>query len=176
MIRHSLIHPPIILDIEASGLAEPSYPIEIGFYKSDSDSFCTLIKPAAHWNYWSAEAEKLHGLSQDIITHRGRSTRAIAHELNRLLAGKTVFSDGWVVDFTWFNKLFYDAGIASTFRLSAIETIMTEAMIDIWDQTKQDIIAELGIARHRASTDAKAIQKTWLRAHQQTLNPEKMRA
>jgi len=176
MLRHNSQYPPFILDIEASGLSEQSYPIEIGFYHSDTQCFCALIKPAVHWEYWSTEAESLHGLTRDIITRRGQSTRDVAKELNALLQGKTVFSDGWAVDSTWFKKLFYDARIEPCFWLSAIETVMTESMIDIWDQTKKEVIAELNIPRHRASTDAKIIQTTWLRAYSRTSKPEKLPA
>jgi len=176
MFRHNAQNPPIILDIEASGLSEQSYPIEIGFYQSDTHCFCALIKPARHWSYWSEEAETLHGLSRDIITRRGQSTREVAIELNHLLQGRTVFSDAWAVDSTWFNKLFYEAGVAPRFWLSSIETVMTEAMIDIWDETKQEVIADLCIPRHRASTDAKIIQATWLKAYSRTSEPEKLQA
>ena len=55
----------------------------------------------------------------------------IAMDLSRLLFGKMVYSDGWVVDQPWLTKLFYAAHVPQDFRISALELILTEAQMAI---------------------------------------------
>lgn len=164
MFKYNQHRPPIILDIEATGLASASYPIEVGFYCSDTKRYSALIKPADKWTYWSTEAEALHQIKHADLIQSGKHLRTVAYELNQHLEGKTVYSDAWAVDSTWLRKLYYQAALEPSFRLSSLELVMTEAMINIWDKTKRQIIKELGLTRHRASSDAKIIQNTWKRA------------
>ena len=155
-------HPPIILDIEASGLGSQGFPIEIGYYHSEQQCYCSLIYPHADWKFWSLEAQAVHGIEYSQLLDFGHPVTEVAGALNNMLAGKTVYSDGWVVDYPWFRKLFEAAGLEPSFRLSALEMIMSEGQLKIWDQTKANVIRQLGIKRHRASGDAKIVQKTWL--------------
>ncbi len=163
MFKYSQEAPPIILDIEATGLSDASYPIEVGFYCSDTKRYSALIRPADKWTHWSEEAEALHQIKHSDLINIGKCPRTVAHELNKQLEGRTVYSDAWAVDSTWLRKLYYQAALEPSFRLSSLELIMTEAMINIWDKTKRQIIKELGLTRHRASSDAKIIQNTWKR-------------
>ncbi|WP_428241333.1 hypothetical protein [Gynuella sp.] len=155
-------HPPVILDIEASAMGSRGFPIEIGYYHSEGHCYCALIQPHADWHYWSLEAQAVHGIEYSRLLQAGKPPLEVALELNQALAGKTVYSDGWVVDYPWFRALYEAAGIDPSFRLSALEMIMSEEQIMIWDQVKARVIRQLGVARHRASADARIVQKTWL--------------
>ncbi|MET0379714.1 MAG: hypothetical protein ABW049_12050, partial [Spongiibacteraceae bacterium] len=59
---------PAILDFEASGLGGGTYPIEVGYVLGDGRSACYLIRPEPDWQGWSADAEKLHGISRALLT------------------------------------------------------------------------------------------------------------
>lgn len=154
---------PIILDIEASGFGSHSYPIEVGVILEDKSKYCSLIRPESHWDHWSTEAEKVHHIERNSLIKNGKSPLDVAKDLNNILKGKVVYSDGWVVDNPWLIRLFEAAGIEMAFKLSAIELILKETQMNHWDETKKIVINELNIARHRASNDAQIIQETFSR-------------
>ena len=154
---------PIIIDIEASGFGSHSYPIEIGVILEDKSKYCSLIKPESTWVHWSEEAEQIHHINRDSLVTHGRSPRVVAKNLNTILHGKTVYSDGWVVDNPWLIRLFDAAGVKMEFTLSSIELILKEQQINLWDEMKNTVIRELNISRHRASNDAQIIQETFYR-------------
>lgn len=157
---------PHIIDFEASGFGVDSYPIEVGVVLGNGQKYCALIKPAGSWIYWDEQAELVHGLNRETLLSWGKPISLVAEELNDFLAGKTVYSDGWVVDKPWLLRLFYHCGVQPTFCLSALEMILKEAQMDIWSQTKRQVIQDLALMRHRASTDALIIQETYARTQQ----------
>lgn len=162
-------HPPIIIDIEASGFGTGSYPIEVGFADSDNSRYCSLIKPFPNWTHWSDSAQEAHGISREALASRGRDPRQVALELNEKLEGCNAYCDGWVVDHPWLMTLFFAVNIEPRFQLSPIELIMTEQQINVWDQVHDELRATSTERRHRASSDAWIIQQTWIRSHYLTL-------
>jgi len=58
---------------------------------------------------------------------KGRPRVAVALALNRLIAGQTVYSDGWAVGRPWISSLFAEAGIRQEFSVSPLERILTQA-------------------------------------------------
>lgn len=157
---------PFIIDVEASGFGARSYPIEVGLAMEDGQKFCTLILPAPDWDHWDDEAEKVHRVPRDILETYGKPMVEVAEELNRLLEGKTVYTDGWVVDKPWLTTLFHEAGVPMSFTISALEMILSEAQMAAWHDTKDKVIDELDLKRHRASFDAVIIQETYKRTLQ----------
>ena len=159
-------NPPCIIDIEASGFGPFGYPIEVGVALSSGDQYCSLIHPSPEWTFWDDEAEKIHRVPRDILETYGKPVDEIAGELNRLLENQTVYSDGWVVDKPWILQLFDKARMPLQFNVSALEMILTEDQMGIWDEAKNKIHEELDLKRHRASMDAIIIQKTYVRTHE----------
>ncbi len=157
---------PNIIDIEASGFGGTSYPIEIGIVLSSGEKYCSLIQPVSYWQHWSIEAEETHHISRDLLHKRGKPAIQVAAEINQFLQGKTVYSDGWVVDKPWLIELFSAARMGYSFTISALEFILNEHQMEIWHETKSHIIDELSLTRHRASTDAFIIQETYRRTLQ----------
>jgi len=155
--------PPIIIDIEASGFGPAGYPIEIGVALDNGTKYCSLIAPAPGWTHWDPDAEKLHRVTRDVLRAHGKPIPEVARKFNALLADRTAYSDGWVVDRTWLDQLFFAAGIPRAFSLSQIELILTEPQMEIWHATKDALVAEMGERRHRASFDAYVVQETWER-------------
>ena len=154
---------PYIIDIEASGLASNSYPIEVGLALAPGQRFCALIKPADEWKHWDQQAESVHGISRDILLKKGRSVTEVARELNQLLNNRIVYSDAWSVDNPWVTTLFAAARMDKTFDVRALEMILNERQIDVWMETRDAVVRDLGLTRHRASNDARIIQETYAR-------------
>ena len=154
---------PIIIDVEASGFGGTSYPIEIGVALDDDTSYCSLIQPAPDWDHWDSDAEKVHGIPRDVLENHGKPTREVAASLNALFDGKTLYSDGWVVDKPWLTTLFHEARMPMTFCVSPLEMILSEDQMARWHDTKEQVLAEATENRHRASFDAWIIQETYRR-------------
>lgn len=154
---------PTIVDLEASGFGSYSYPIEVGVVTSAGDAFCQLISPPKEWTHWDQEAETLHGITMGVLRQHGQPVYEVANKLNQKLYGTTIYSDGWVVDKPWLIKLFSAAKISMQFTISPIEVLLDESQMNMWQLTKEDIVKELKLTRHRASADAKVIQETFMR-------------
>lgn len=156
--------PPPILDIEASGFGAQSYPIEVGVAGLNGARFCRLIRPFPHWQHWDDSAQVLHGISRDELARYGRDAREVCLELNEFLNGQQAYSDGWVVDHPWLIKLYSCAGVSMSFRLSALEYVLTETQMENWHSAKAQVQQHYDQARHRASVDAEIIQQTFLQS------------
>ncbi|MCH9671648.1 MAG: hypothetical protein K0U93_09390 [Gammaproteobacteria bacterium] len=166
----SFEHPgtPTVIDVEASGFGRGSYPIEIGFVRGDGESQCHLVRPRPEWTHWDPQAEALHGISRDTLERFGRDVREVAAALNEALDATTVYSDAWGNDRTWLAVLFDAAGMAQRFKIETLRILLSEAETDIWNQTKRDVLENLELERHRASTDALVLQRTYQRLRAKT--------
>lgn len=158
------VHNPFIIDVEASGFAATSYPIEVGAALDDGEKYCALILPAADWTHWDEGAEKVHGITRETLRTHGKPIIEVALELNHLLRGKTLYTDGWVVDRPWLVTLFHAAQLSMAFHVSPLEIILSEPQMRIWHETKDKVIHETTAVRHRASADAWVIQETYKRS------------
>ncbi len=154
---------PIIIDVEASGFGGMSYPIEVGLALDDDTQYCSLILPAPEWDHWDDGAEKVHRIARDILETYGKPIAEVTAHLNKLLEGKTLYTDAWVVDKPWLMTLFHRAQVDMKFSVSALEMILSEPQMERWHATKDQILAEGKKHRHRASFDARIIQETYQR-------------
>ena len=154
------LSPPAVLDVEASGFGRNSYPIEVGFVLPDGHSYCTLVRPEPHWTHWDEKAEQLHHIPRTIILQRGLPAQEVARKLNDKLRGQTVYSDGWSNDYSWIGALFDAADMTPQFKLENLRVLLDEEEANQWHIVKQQISAERGAQRHRASSDARLLQLT----------------
>jgi len=159
-----VVQVPNIIDIEASGFGPQGYPIEIGFVLSGGRRFCSLIKPLADWTHWSEDAAQVHKIDRETLYVHGREVRDVCEEMNTLLKGSTLYSDGWVVDKPWIDKLFFGARMPMRFFVSPLELILNERQMERWQLTRDRIVRESNLARHRASNDAWIIQETYIQS------------
>lgn len=157
---------PIILDLEASGLGTNSYPIEVGIALADGRTVCYLICPHPEWTHWDHTVECLHGLCREQLVKFGRPIAEVAHSLNHLLGAQTVYSDAWGYDQSWLGLLYDYAGVHQQFRLQALQSLFCEAQFNLWNRTLDQVFTECEFTRHRASTDARAIQLAFMRSAQ----------
>jgi hypothetical protein len=151
-------HTPPILDIEASGFGARSYPIEIGYVLADGRARCTLVRPAPHWTHWDEHAERVHGIVRPTLLQHGRDIAEVADQLNHDLAGQTVYCDGWAHDYPWLALLFDEAERSPQFRLESVARLLDDTRLARLDEVRRAAVTELGLARHRASNDARALQ------------------
>lgn len=162
------IFTPNIIDVEASGFGDSSYPIEVGVINQFGEKFCRLIKPQNDWLHWDKSAENLHGISRELLFDKGLPIVQLCRELNQFLKHKVVYSDGWVVDQPWLIKLFSDAKVVMEFKISPLEMILNEAQMAVWHDTKDEVCKNMQIQRHRASADAALIQSTFVATQKMT--------
>jgi len=155
--------PPIIIDIEASGFGPGSYPIEIGVVMDDGLKYCALIQPRDDWTHWDPSAESTHGISREVLEAHGRPVFEVAGRLNELLRGRTAYSDGWVVDRPWLDRLYAAAAMRCEFTFSSLEMILSEQQMTTWAEVKRVLLQEKSDPRHRASHDALMVQETFER-------------
>lgn len=154
---------PIIIAFEASGFGQGSYPIEVGFSGRHGEGWCSLIRPEQDWHHWDVEAAKIHGIPREVLVERGNSPQFVAEQLNFFLADRTVYTDGWGQDYVWMARLFDAAQITPRFKLNDLFEIIDDDQIPNWYLVKEQIAKELCVVRHRASSDARVLQLTWLR-------------
>jgi hypothetical protein len=163
-----MISVPIIIDFEASGFGIGSYPIEVGFSGRHGEGWCSLIRPEEDWTHWDPEAANIHRIPREILIERGNTARFVAEQLNFFLKGRTVYTDGWGQDYVWMARLYDAAELSPNFKLADLFEIIEEVQLADWDATKEQVLKELCVARHRASSDARVLQLTWLRTHDAT--------
>jgi hypothetical protein len=150
---------PTVLDVEASGFGRSSYPIEVGYVRADGQAYCTLIRPLPQWTHWDPAAELLHGISRQSIEQHGRDAREVARRLNLDLHGLTVYCDGWGNDYSWLHALYEATDQLPAFRIEHVQCLLDAAQTTRWNDAKRAAASELGIQRHRASADARAVQQ-----------------
>jgi hypothetical protein len=154
---------PAIIDIEASGFGRNSYPIEVGIVLPNQKSFCNIIRPADEWTYWDDAAEAVHGITREQLFKKGKPPHEVAEKLNQLLRGTKIYTDAWSYDISWIGKLYDLTEIPQLFSLDSLRNLMTEQQAALWHPTKEQVINELHLIRHRASTDALILQETFRR-------------
>ncbi|MGB1799295.1 MAG: hypothetical protein ACPHLK_00525 [Gammaproteobacteria bacterium] len=152
---------PDIIDIEASAFGKGGYPIEIGYVLGNGDTFCSLILPAKEWNKWDTSAEQIHGVTREALLQAGQPIDDIAHLLNQKLKDRTLYSDAWGNDSSWLAQLFDEANLPIRFKLESIRYLLTETQAENWHEIKDEVIKETDVKRHRASSDAIILQKTY---------------
>jgi hypothetical protein len=151
---------PAFIDVEASGLSGKSHPIEVGLITSHGDMYCALVKPDPGWKHWDPAAEAVHHITQPILEAHGKPLLEVAQRVNDLLAGQTVYSDAWGNDYAWLCKLFDAAELPMRFKLESARKLLDDGEAARWAAVKEQVIEELKLARHRASSDAKVLQLT----------------
>jgi hypothetical protein len=154
---------PAVLDIEASGFGRDSYPIEVGYVLGGGQSYCSLIRPMADWTHWDPEAERVHRIPQATLQTHGRAPAEIARHMNEELHGQTLYCDGWAHDYPWLAALYDAADLTPSFKLENLRVLLSEREAAYWDVLKRQVAHEMRAQRHRASSDAKLLQRTLMR-------------
>lgn len=150
---------PCVIDIEASGFGPGSYPIEVGYVLPDGQPRCTLVRPAQDWTHWDTGAQRLHGITRPLLLDHGRPPEAVARMLNEDLAGRAVYTDNWAHDYAWLALLYDCAALAPAFRLRHLHELLDDQQAARWDRACAAARRRLRVQRHRASNDARILQR-----------------
>lgn len=110
---------------------------------------------------WDATAEALQGISLERLRTHGRSVWDIAQRMNRVLAGRELFSDS-LLDEGWLTRIFNSAGLdpAFTIRRMDAEVLILELAklrgLDAGNYERARLKAKRLAPRiHRAGADAR---------------------
>ena len=155
---------PAIIDIEASGFGAGSYPIEVGFYLPDGQTYCALIRPEPDWTHWDPSAETVHGIQRPLLLDKGRPPFEVCRDLNHMLRGQPVYCDAWAYDYVWLARLYDAAGLVPSFALRDLRELLEECEQTLWHATRAAVELRLQLRRHRASGDARTLFETLLEA------------
>jgi len=128
--------PPIFLDIESSGIARGSFPIEIGWARPVRlaegglalDVRSLLVRPDRSWAAegarWDVASEEAHGLTLERLMAEGLPAAEVCARLDAAFAGAEVACDtgaaGW--DSDWLAALYAAAGRDQPWALSEAES------------------------------------------------------
>lgn len=167
----SIMSLPCIGDFEASGLGPESYPIEAAWSLPNGDIRSRLIRPNASWpGYWDPNAEALHHISYEMISKDGLPAAVVAAEMNRDLAGATVYFDGEDYDRYWLTQLFDAAGLTPAFRFGDFNGLLYDIGVrDGYRRVVSEARARADIGNlplHRAANDVRFLQRWYIRARE----------
>lgn len=170
------------IDIEASSFDNDSYPIEIALGGinpqtfSVTETYSWMIAPMKHWTNWSAEAEKVHGISRDEIL-LGVDAHEVASEINAIVENQTIWSDAAQFDRRWLNKLMEDTAIAPQYNgVDCVINLLFKTLPEIrlpdadammWISMKGAELVSKTNRPHRALADVDFIANKFLDIHRE---------
>ena len=163
---------PIFLDIEASSWGVDSFPIEIAWGSSTSDIRNYLINPDGipNWTDWSSKAEKVHGISREMLLSEGISPKKMCELLSDNLEGMTVYTDAPDFDGVWLVSLFDACKIKPiSIDLRSFDELMITSYSKGMDTRLYDLKqlhrfkskAKNFDKQHRASWDVEYLVRAW---------------
>lgn len=145
------------IHIEASGVGNGSYPIEIGVALVGGARRCTLVCPPEDWLHWEVR-QRAATLTRDRLLVNGRSVLEVALLLNEWLGDDVVYSDAWGNDVCWLDTLYRRAGVKQRFHVESINVLLSGCNELAWQLGKSAAIESCTQRRWRASNRAAALQ------------------
>lgn len=161
----------VFVDVEASGLHDASFPIEVAWGGDDLAVESFLIRDEA-WladpARWDPAAERLHGISKDTLLAEGRCPAEVAARMNATVGARVLLSTNAHHDARWLTTLFRRAGVTAAFAMAYPEDAFFDAA-----RGDADVVRRAGLLatrtaphRHRAAADVRhLIEKArWCRS------------
>jgi hypothetical protein len=147
------------LDIEASGLASKSWPVEVGWAFEAGAATSILVRPDRTWSddAWDKSAERLHGLDRARLDVEGLDPREVCAAMNDALVDAEVYSDAPDWDGFWLFRLFSAGGTKQAFALKDFGKLM-RPLVGGRENELFARAARLSPRRHRAADDARHLQ------------------
>jgi hypothetical protein len=141
----------LVMDIEASGLADESYPISIGVAGAEGQSWSWLVYPLEDWQYWDEFSEDIHGIARSQLLQDGRDGFIICRDMNAIFAGKTLIVDSeW--DQFWINRLFSELSVRMAFTVRHMDSVLDQPI-----SRRVNELMEFIDWPHKALDDAKLL-------------------
>ena len=163
---------PVFIDFEASSIGSGSYPIEVARNLPNGSIEAHLISLAGidRWTDWSAEAERIHGISRSELIEKGESPAWVCRRMNDQLAGRIVYSDNPDYDSAWLSELFMKSYAGDpSFSLHHVDEPLMDVLrsrIDPEEAAKtvgfaKDEARLLVHVRHRAAKDVEYLMAVY---------------
>ena len=160
------------IDFEASSLNPGSFPTEVGWAFIANGAVVSgalLIRPLPEWlavpSAWSAESERLTGISLAMLDRDGHPVAEVVKHLTAAVSGRLLLSDNPEFDGHWLKMLFNAAGVTTEWTIEdidAFEVATTRASPRQIDRLVLDIAARQDSPiRHRAEPDARRPALRW---------------
>ena len=154
------------LDVEASGLDDGSWPIEVGLAWREGGQTRTearLIRPEPDWSMdlWSPESAAVHGIGLDEL-HAADPAPAVARWLLDATAGRTLASDAPPYDRAWMAVLLATLGEGVTVPKVHDFDVLVARRFDMAGVRRVYAQLDAHPAPHRAGADAVRLLRAWL--------------
>lgn len=118
----------IFVDVEASGLASDSFPVEIG-WSIDDDQLpqSLLLRPDKAWSKTDAYADgfAVHGISYADLITKGIPLTKAAKNLNTAWHDAVLVSDAQAHDERWIGQIYDALGHQSPWRLVEFDVVFS---------------------------------------------------
>jgi hypothetical protein len=168
----------VFLDFEASSLGRRGFPIEIAWVFETGEGEAHLIRPAAGWTDWAADAEAVHGIPRALLERQGRPAEEVARRAVEVLAGHRLYASAPSWDGKWLSRLLRAGGLPRhALRLRSTGEAWAEAVDGALEaagvppeerpRLRSEILAEARRAAialppaHRAAEDARRELALW---------------
>lgn len=150
----------VVIDVEASGLHDTSFPIEVGWCFGDLRSGSFLIRPHESWSEedWKWESEQVHRISMRDCLRHGIEVEEAAVRLNETLQGHDVLASAPDFDGMWIRRLFETANIKPAFHVMSYKTVLRGITKELTESQQDDLlnkVRNLFPYTHRAEEDAR---------------------
>lgn len=152
---------PCIGDIEASGLGDRSYPIEVAWSDPAGVVHSWFVRPEHLWVYWDLAAEEMHHITYHDLKQYGKPAREIAQMMNADLNGQVLYFDGGAFDRFWLNRLYDATGVKPTFQIGDFNELLASVGCNTADKrlaAEAATLKRIGDRRHRAWADVEYLQ------------------
>jgi hypothetical protein len=158
-----------VLDFEASGLGDNSWPIEVGWAIVGGPVRSLLIQPQADWSLeaWDPKAEAIHGIAFERLQIDGCDPRAVCEALDADLAGLPVLTDAPAYDSHWLVCLYRAADSVPPFKMGNFYDYCARLFGSEGLDTAVGEAEQSTPAIHRAAQDVRhliAVYEHWGRA------------
>jgi hypothetical protein len=151
----------VFIDFEASSLGKRGFPVEVGWAAEDGAEEGHLIRPAPGWEEWSAEAERVHGLSLDRLLRDGEPHETVARRMVDTLSGHALYASAPSWDGQWLSRLLRAAGLPRhALRLRDTEEAQSLAALDALErasvpaEARPGLLDEVLVSARRAAEGA----------------------
>lgn len=169
----------VFLDFEASGLGKRGFPVEVGWVGEEGMEEGHLIRPAAGWDEWDAQAERIHGITRERLLREGAPHDAVARRMLDVLSGHQLFASAPSWDGQWLSRLLRAAGLPrhalrlrdteEAQRATALAVLERSSMtaearaqqVEALLQAAREAKARQGAPTHRAVEDARQELRLW---------------
>lgn len=160
-LKENLFPDLAVIDVEASGLDDGTYPIEIAWSFGNLRTKGFLIRPLPGWGEedWYEESERIHKIPRSRLFKEGVDAVEVARRMNDDLSGMHLLSDAPAWDGYWIGRLFEDTGVEPEFifgnlcsELGPLATRVSELEFDRIERLVKKIFPDT----HRAHDDARS--------------------